>query len=71
MDRVFDMGRTCGAGHFYETGIFRGKRTLLALTTGDSEEAYRGGGSNGDIVTILRQIHQGMLQFVGFDVLTP
>ena len=71
VDRVFAMGRTYGGGHFYETGVFRGKRAFLSLTTGGPEEAYRSGGFNGDIAAILRPIHRGMLQFVGFDVLAP
>ncbi len=71
VDRVFAMGRTYGGGHFYETGVFRGKRALLSLTTGGAEEAYHRGGFNGDIAAILRPIHRGMLQLVGFDVLAP
>ncbi len=71
VDRVFAMGRTYGGGHIYETGVFRGKRALLSLTTGGPEEAYRLGGFNGDIAAILRPVHRGMLQFVGFDVLSP
>ena len=71
VDRVLAMGRTYGAGHFYETGKFRGKRALLSLTTGGPAEAYRKGGFNGDINAILRPIHRGILQFVGFDVLAP
>ena len=71
VDRVFAMGRTYGGGHFYETGVFRGKRAFLSLTTGGPEEAYRTGGFNGDIAAILRPIHRGMLQFIGFDVLAP
>ena len=71
VDRVFAMGRTYGGSRLYEAGVFRGKRALLSLTTGGPEEAYRRGGFNGDIETILRPIHRGMLQFVGFDVLAP
>jgi hypothetical protein len=33
-ERVFAMGRTYGGGHIDETGVFRGKRALLSLTTG-------------------------------------
>lgn len=71
VDRVFAMGRTYGGGHIYETGVFRGKRALLSLTTGGPQDAYLKDGFNGDINAILRPIHRGMLQFVGFDVLTP
>jgi NAD(P)H dehydrogenase (quinone) len=71
VDRVFALGRTYGGGRYYETGIFRGKRALLSLTTGGQEDAYRKGGLNGDMAGILRPIHRGILQFVGFDVLAP
>lgn len=71
VDRVFAMGRAYGGGRIYESGVFRGKRALLSLTTGGPEEAYRKGAFNGDIAGILRPIHRGMFQFVGFDVLAP
>ncbi len=71
VDRVFAMQRTYGGGRIYQSGVFRGKRALLSLTTGGPEEAYRKGAFNGDIAGILRPIHRGILQFVGFDVLAP
>ena len=71
VDRVFTMGRTYGGGRIYETGIFRGKRALLSLTTGGPAESYQRGGFNGDIMSVLRPIQRGMLQFVGFEVLAP
>ncbi len=36
-------------GHIDETGVFRGKRALLSLTTGGPADAYRPDGFNGDI----------------------
>lgn len=71
VDRVFAMGRTYGGGRMYQSGVFRGKRALLSLTTGGPEDAYRKGAFNGDMAGILRPVHRGMLQFVGFDVLEP
>lgn len=71
VDRVFAMGRTYGYGHIYESGMFRGKRALLSLTTGGPQEAYTADGFNGDIDAILRPIQRGMLEFTGFSVLAP
>jgi NAD(P)H dehydrogenase (quinone) len=71
VDRVFAMGRTYGGGRIYGNGVFKGKRAVLSLTTGGPAPAYAKGGFNGDIDAILRPIHRGMLQFVGFDVLAP
>lgn len=71
VDRVFTMGRIYGGNRIYETGVCRGKRALLSLTTGGPEKVYRKGAFNGDIAGILRPIHRGILQFVGFDVMAP
>lgn len=71
VDRVFAMGRVYGGGRLYNKGVFCGKRAMLSLTTGGPAEAYVEGGLNGDIHGVLRPIHRGMLQFVGFDVLAP
>lgn len=71
VDRVFAMGRAYGGGHVYETGLFRGKRALLSLTTGGPQGAYAPGGFNGDLDAILRPLQRGILQFTGFSVLRP
>jgi NAD(P)H dehydrogenase (quinone) len=71
VDRVFAMGRTYGGDRIYANGVFKGKRAMLSLTTGAPAPAYVKGGFHGDIHAILRPIHRGMLQFVGFEVLAP
>lgn len=71
VDRVFVMGRTYGGERFYENGAFKGKRTMLSLTTGGPEAAYKKGGWNGDIHSVLRPIERGILRFTGWEVLAP
>lgn len=71
VDRVFAMGRVYGMGKIYEQGGFKGKKALLSLTTGGSEDNYSKEGLQGDIHNILKPIHRGMLQFTGFTVLQP
>lgn len=71
VDRVFAMGRIYGGGRVYEDGVFRGKRAMLSLTTGGPEIAFTTDGFNGDLHGILRPIHRGILEFVGFEVLAP
>jgi len=71
VDRTFAMGRAYGGGRVYGTGLFRGKRALLSLTTGGPEGAYAAEGFNGDMAAILRPIQRGMLEFTGFEVLAP
>lgn len=71
VDRVLVMGRIYGNGRLYADGRFKGKRAMLSLTTGGPAGAYVADGFNGDIQGILRPIHRGILQFIGFDVLAP
>jgi putative NADPH-quinone reductase len=71
VDRVFAMGRFHKNGHIYENGIFSGKKAFLSLTTGGPARDYVGDGFNGDIHSILRPLHRGILQFTGFSVLRP
>ena len=71
VDRVFAMGRTYGGDRRYANGVFKGKRAMLSLTTGGPMQSYVKGGANGDIQAILRPVHRGILQFVGFEVLAP
>jgi NAD(P)H dehydrogenase (quinone) len=71
VDRVFAMGRTYGYGRIYETGVFKGKRALLSLTTGGPQESYTSDGFNGGLDAILRPMQRGMLEFTGFSVLRP
>jgi NAD(P)H dehydrogenase (quinone) len=71
VDRVFAMGRFYREPHFYDNGLFAGKKALLSLTTGGAKETYDKDGFNGDMAGILRPIHRGILQFVGFTVLQP
>jgi NAD(P)H dehydrogenase (quinone) len=71
VDRVFAMGFAYGAGQRHETGVFRGKRAMLAFTTGGPPASYVAGGAHGDIDELLRHIQYGMFHFVGMDVLPP
>ena len=71
VDRVFAMGRFFKHGYFYDKGLFNQKKALLSLTTGSSADTYLKDGFNGDIYGVLRPVHRGMLQFVGFSVLRP
>lgn len=71
VDRVFVMGRVYGMGKIYEQGGFAGKKALLSLTTGGSDDNYQPEGLQGNINNILKPIHRGMLQFTGFTVLQP
>jgi NAD(P)H dehydrogenase (quinone) len=71
VDRVFVSGRIYGGSKMFEGGVKRGKRAMLSLTTGGGPSAYEPGGVLGDLGSMLKPIHRGILKFVGFDVLAP
>ena len=71
VDRVFAMGFSYDVNRRYETGVFLGKRGMLAMTTGGPPASYVEGGKNGEIGGLLMHIQHGMLHFVGMDVLPP
>ena len=71
VDRVFAMGFAYGGGKVHETGPLRGRRAMLAMTTGGPAASYATGGRNGELHALLSHIEWGMLDFVGFDVLSP
>jgi NAD(P)H dehydrogenase (quinone) len=71
VDRVFAMGFSYSVEQRHENGIFHGKRSMLAFTTGGPPASYVPGGRNGDLDELLRHIQYGMLHFVGIDVLPP
>lgn len=70
-DRVFARGFAYTTGRKYDTGLFRGKRAMVAATTGTSAETYAPDGIDGDILAVLWPIHNGLLRYTGFDVLPP
>ena len=70
-DRVFARGFAYLPGRKYDTGMFRGKIAMVAATTGTSADTYAPDGIDGDIRNVLWPIHNGLLRYSGFDVLTP
>jgi NAD(P)H dehydrogenase (quinone) len=71
VDRVLTMGFAYGSGKWYDQGCLRGRRAMLALTTGGPEAGYLERGINGPMDRILYPIHHGILYFCGFQVLPP
>ena len=70
-DRIFARGFAYLPGRKYETGMFRGKIAMVAATTGTSADTYAPDGIDGDVLAVLWPIHNGLLRYSGFDVLTP
>lgn len=70
-DRVFARGFAYLPGRKYDTGMFKGKLAMVAATTGTSADTYAPDGIDGDILTVLWPIHNGLLRYSGFEVLPP
>ncbi len=70
-DRVFARGFAYIAGRKYDTGLMRGKLAMVSVTTGTSADTYAPDGIDGDILSILWPIHNGLFRYTGFDVLHP
>lgn len=70
-DRVFARGFAYLPGRKYDTGMFHGKTAMVVATTGTSEDTYAPDGIDGDILSVLWPIHNGLLRYTGFDVLHP
>lgn len=71
VDRVFVSGLCYGGRKIYDQGGLKGKQAMLAVTLGGQRHMFGKGAVHGEIETLLRPIHQGMLAYVGLEVLPP
>jgi NAD(P)H dehydrogenase (quinone) len=71
IDRVFVSGAVYGRNAVFERGRLRGKRALVAVTTGAPQEAFGANSLNGDMKEILMPLLKGVLGFTGMSVLQP
>jgi len=71
VDRVLSRGFAYSSGHKYGSGLLKGKRAMLCLTTGTASSLYTPAGIDGDLHHVLWPIHNGILAYTGFTVLPP
>lgn len=71
LDRVLVNGTAYGAGKRMEAGGLRGRKAMLALTTGCYESMTASDGLLGDLRVILWPLHFGVFRYTGLDVLPP
>lgn len=58
-------------GKWFQNGVFNGKKAMLSITTSGPATSYTNSGVNGDINKILWPIQNGILNFLGYEVLEP
>jgi NAD(P)H dehydrogenase (quinone) len=71
VDRVFISGVCYGGKRIYDQGGLKGKRAMLATSLGGQPHMFGPGAVHGELETLLKPIHQGMLAYVGLTVLPP
>ncbi len=71
IDRVLAVGFAYGGGRWYNSGPLRGRKALVATTTGGLADRFRADALFGDIDWILHPLRVGTLNFVGLDTLEP
>ncbi|WP_152223461.1 NAD(P)H-dependent oxidoreductase [Pseudomonas sp. SCB32] len=71
IDRVFVSGLCYGGRRIYDRGGLKGKQAMLSFTVGGQSHMFGKDAVHGEIKTLLRPIHQGVLAYVGLEVLPP
>lgn len=71
IDRVFLPGvvHNIAEGKMYDTGLLRGKKTMLSFTTGATRDVYSSEGPHGDLDEIFKFITHNILELTGLEVL--
>jgi NAD(P)H dehydrogenase (quinone) len=71
LDRVLVNGIAYGKGMRLDTGGLKGRRAMLAMTTGCYPEMVAERGLLGALEVSLWHLHSGTLAYTGFEVLEP
>lgn len=68
---TFDFAYNGRERRWFSDGPFNKKHAMLSITTSGPEHIYQSNGINGEMDKILWPIHNGILNFTGFNVLRP
>lgn len=68
IDRVLAYGFAYVDGRRFDTGVFRGRRAMIGVTTGGTEERFSEGGVYGPIAPILMPVRRLALEYMGYKV---
>ena len=69
IDRTFLSGLCFGGRRFYDRGGLKGRRAMIAFSTGGQEHMFMETGVHGPVERMLSHIEQGSLAYVGMEVL--
>ncbi|MCA0963058.1 NAD(P)H-dependent oxidoreductase [Salipiger bermudensis] len=68
IDRVLAYGFAYVDGRRFDTGVFRGRRAMIGVTTGGTEERFSQDGVYGPIAPILMPVRRLALEYMGYEV---
>jgi len=71
VDRVLAYRRFYDLRHRYATGVLKGRRGILSVTTGGTPERFSEEGIFGEIDQYLRPMQFGMIEYLGMTALDP
>ena len=71
VDRVMTYGFAYAPGHKFEAGLLKGRRAMVSVTTGAHANVLAPDSMDGDVHRLLWPVQNGVLRYVGFDVLPP
>lgn len=70
-ERVLAYGIAYIDGRRFESGLFKGRRALFAVTTGGTPERFSDAGVYGPMERVLHSVEHLTLRYMGFEVLPP
>lgn len=70
-DRVLAYGFAYVDGTRFDTGLFNGRRALLSITTGGTEERFSDTGVYGEMHRVVYQVQRLTLEYLGYQVEAP
>lgn len=70
-DRVCAYGFAYADGRRFDTGFFKGRDALMAVTTGGTAERFSADGVYGEMSHVLHGAKHCMLEYLGFEVPEP
>lgn len=70
-DRAMAYGFAYVDGARFGTGLFKGRRAMVSVTTGGPPQRFTDEGGYGDIEKALWQVQHLMLGYMGYDVASP
>ncbi|MAY32281.1 MAG: NADPH quinone oxidoreductase [Rhodovulum sp.] len=71
IDRVLSYGFAYVDGRRFDSGVFKGRRAMISVTTGGTPERFSDTGVYGPIGPLLMPIRKLALEYMGFDVAEP